>query len=165
MFNTNKNTKSGEGFTMISHKLYSWLMEADLGKPKLKIILAITRQTIGYHYEEAPMSFRFIGKMTNIHHRNIEKYIKELLDKEIIFQRTGDKMKWGKKIFIYRLNKNIWRSPYASQENCRMTDASTGVNFTPKTGVNTTPIKDTKKYIERIFKILLINSLTIKKAI
>ena len=96
--------KLNKGFTMINHELYDWAIAADLGGPELKVIHAIIRWTNGWDQrEEAPMSYRFIGKMTKMHHRNVGKYIKQLLDKKIIFRRAGDEMKWGKPIYIYRL--------------------------------------------------------------
>jgi phage replication protein O, N-terminal domain len=142
MFDSDENTKSNKGFTMINNNFYERILATKIGGPKLKIVLAIVRQTEGYHLDEAPMSSRFIEKMTNIDHRNVERYIKQLLEKKIIFQRTGEKMKWGKKVYIYWLNKNLCRPLYGSEEDCRTEDGSTAVNNTAETAVNDTPNKD-----------------------
>ena len=145
MINSTKNRKSNEGFTMISHKLYEWTMASGLCKQEVNIIHAIIRQTNGWDQrKEAPMSLRFIGKMTSTHHRNVDKTVKKLLNKKIIFRRAGEKMKYGKPVFIYRLNKHLRCLQNASQENCRTTDVSTAVNNTPEPVVNNTPNKDIK---------------------
>ncbi len=139
------NKKQNKGFMLIEHNLSKWLMAADLGKLEHRIVLAVIRQTIGYHREEAEMSFRFIGKMTKMHHWTVENQIENLVNKKILLRREGKKMKWGKKIYIYRLNNSIWRSFNASQEKHFKNNASTDAYLTPETGVNNTPNKETKK--------------------
>ncbi|MDD4901182.1 MAG: replication protein [Patescibacteria group bacterium] len=141
-----KNSNFDGGFTMIERELYDWTIAAKLGGPELKIVHAIIRQTNGYNRRpEAPMSFRFIAKMTGIDHRNVEKKIKKLLAKKIILRRVGDKMKWGKSVYIYRINKMTCRLPNASKEHCRVADDSAVVKNTPAAVVNETPIKEIKK--------------------
>ena len=145
MLKPTENQKSKEGFTIISHELYEWAMASGLCKQELNVIHAIIRQTNGWNQrKEAPMSLRFIGGVTNTHHRNVDKTVKKLLNKKIIFRRAGEKMKYGKPVFIYRLNKHLCCLQNASQKNCRTIDASTGVNSTPEPAVSYTPNKDTK---------------------
>lgn len=146
MPNPAENSKYNEGFTMIKHELYDWTIRAKLRGPEQKIIHAIIRHTNGYNQrEEAPMSLRFFEELTGIHHWNAEKIINNLLKKKIIFRRAGDKMKWGKAVHIYRLNKAHCRLLNASLEDCRQPNASAGVNNTPEPAVNHTPIKDINK--------------------
>jgi phage replication O-like protein O len=141
-----ENKKPKEGFTIISHELYEWAMASGLSKQELNIIHAIIRQTNGWNQrKEAPISNRLFGEMTNTHHWNASKVIKKLLEKELILRRPGEKMKYGKPVYYYRLNKHLCRLQNASQENCRTVDASTAVNSTPQPAVNNTAIKETNK--------------------
>ncbi len=137
------NSKKEEGFTMIKHNLYDWAIKAKLSGREQKIIHAIIRYTCGFKQrEEAPLSYRFLGDITGMGHRNAETIIKNLLRKKIIFRRVSDIKKYGKNSFYYRLNKAICRSNNASQNDSLQINGSAGVKYTPPIAVNSTPNKE-----------------------
>lgn len=132
-------------FTMIENDLYEWTIKTKrLCFPESKIVDAIIRKTNGYHKFEAQMSYRYIEKMTGIHRRNVEKYIKTLIFKNIIDRRKGPKKKYGKPVYIYKINK----------EHCRLPGVSTDVNGTPEPGIREMTNKETNIFIRERRKLI-----------
>ncbi|MFA5248242.1 MAG: replication protein [Patescibacteria group bacterium] len=145
MENIINNINPKEGFVMVKHGLYDWLMSNKLREPRLRIILAVIRLTDGWNEKEAIISERCIARMTKIDHRNAGKYIKELLNKKILFRRASGKIKCGKPTYFYRINGYLRHMADASKENCHPEDASAGVSDTAKIAVCDTAIKDIKE--------------------
>ena len=116
--------KIEENYTQIENELYNWSIHTNrLGKPQKKIFDLIVRQTNGFHRLEAPMSFRFIEKKTGINHRNVGKELEDMIYKDIIKRHSGPKMKYGKPVYIYRINKKYCRRPDDSTDIYGITEA------------------------------------------
>ncbi len=125
--------KMTENYTQTENQLLNWLAHTNqLSKPQRKIFDLLLRRTNGYHRNEALMSFRFIERMTGIDHRNVGKPLKDMLYKDIISRRAGPKLKYGKPVYIYRINK----------EYCRRPDVSTDIDGITETDVREMSIKE-----------------------
>ena len=145
---------------MIENEAYEWSIKTkELGFPELRIFHAIIRQTNGYHKDEAEMSLRFFEKKTGIGHRNARKNLEDMFQKNIIFRRRGPKMKFGKPVYIYSINKKHCRLSGATPEICDTADATTGVSDTAEAGVRGTPIKYTNINIKNKGLLRVMNKL------
>ena len=113
--------KIEKNYTKIENDLLNWSVRTNImSKPERKIFDLVIRQTNGFHKEEAEMSTRFIAVKTGIHHRNVKKYIDRLIRREIISMGFGPKMKYGKPVHKYKINK----------EYCYLPNTDTGINET-----------------------------------
>lgn len=75
-----------EMYTKFPNELLDWLLakSPELTKREIVVLLAIIRNTIGWHREECRLSCRFLEKATGLDHSNANKTIKSLEDKGLI---------------------------------------------------------------------------------
>lgn len=133
------NPQLEDGYTPIANELLESILRSNINKQELFVILAIIRQTYGWKRKEAEISFNLFQKLTGIDRRNVARSIKSLLAKNLISRQPGTKMKYGKTVYKYVINKKDW---------CKY-DNSTGVNTTTETGVNTTLNKTRNKILNK----------------
>ncbi len=142
-------------FTKVENGLLEWKARTKkLGKPERQILEAIIRKTNGYNRVEAKISIRLFAKITGIERRNVWRYIKMMVEKEIIFRQPGEKDKYGKRIYHYSINGKYRRYNYVRLSQI---DAKAVINPTPPAVVEQTSIKDNnvkKRYKENIRNIM-----------
>jgi len=144
MMETNKSLQPNKKFTKFYNEILNNIIASKFGSLELRVILAIVRQTYGYHRKEAEISLRMFEKMIKTNHWNIQKVIKKLVDSEIIFQTEGAKMKYGKPVYKYSIN----------EESYHRWNTRAGVMSATETGVKNTPIKYKKKNLKESIKSL-----------
>lgn len=146
------NPQLENGFARIANELLEAILKADLGKHELLVTFALVRQTYGYSRKMAPVSLTLFASITGLERRNVAKAINSLVERDLVGRRAGAKMKYGKPVYNYWLNKSNW---------C-ICNTRTGVNTTPVTGVNRTPIKERNKILKKGRKDL-VDKLTMSK--
>ena len=133
------NPQLEDGYTKISNLLLEDIMRAKISKEELLIALAIVRKTYGWNKKEAPISTYHFSDLTGLNRRNAIRGIKKLLDKDLIKRKKGKKLKYGKPVYNYRLEKKNW---------CQW-DARASVNRTLEPSVNRTHIKEKKEILKK----------------
>ena len=134
-------------FFKMENGLFDWITETkELGKPERKILDAIIRRTNGYDRVEARISIRMFAEMTKMERRNVWTYVKSLLDKKIIFRRSGKIDKYGKPVYFYKINEKYRRYNHASTSK---NNASPDIELMPIPAVETTPIKDNNTILKK----------------
>ncbi len=91
-------TLTTSGYTQINNDLLEALIQAPLSKRQLCVVLAIVRQTCGFHREVAQLSGSRLADMTGLHRQHCVKALAELELMQVIF-RSG-----GKRGQLIRLN-------------------------------------------------------------
>jgi phage replication O-like protein O len=128
---------------MLYNDILKHLIGSSFGPLQMRVLLAIIRQTYGYHRKEAEISLRLFEEMIKTNHWNISKVLKKLADNEIIFQGVGTDMGYNP-VHKYSIN----------EESFHRWNTRAGVAGTPADGVPKTPIKDKKKILkERILNL------------
>ena len=102
------NPQLENGYTKIANELLEGILLADLNKEELKITMAIIRQTYGWGKKEAAISISTFELLTGIDRRHIARSLKTLLEREMISRVAGAKMKYGKPVYKYWLNKKSY---------------------------------------------------------
>jgi len=142
-----------KNYFKMENGLCDWItITGELGKPERKILDAVIRRTNGYDRVEARISDRMFAEMTGIGRRNVWTYVKNMLNKKIIFRRPGKKDKFGKPVYFYSINQNYRHYNHASpSEN----NGSPDIKLTPIPAVDTTPIKDSYTSLKKPFQDLV----------
>lgn len=75
-----------EHYTKFPNLLFDWLLakSSSLSKRELVVMLAVIRNTIGWHREKAELSCRYIANATGIAPSHISMTVKELASKGLI---------------------------------------------------------------------------------
>lgn len=133
------NPQIEDGYTKIANYLLEYIMSVNISKEELLIALAIIRKTYGWSKKEAIISVSHFSELTGLDRRNAVRAIKGLLDKGLIFRKKDKKLKYGKPVYKYRLEKKSW---------CQY-DNRAIVNRTTEAIVNRTTIKESKKILKK----------------
>lgn len=133
------NPQLSDGYTPLANTLFESILRADLKLRQLKVVLAIIRETYGWHRKEAEISLSRFMQLTGIDRRNISRSVQELTEIGAILRRSGKKMSYGQPVYNYVLNKKYW---------CQFNDTASA-NLTPLASANLTPNKYKKIIKER----------------
>ena len=102
------NPQLEDGYVKIANTLLEGILLSDLNKHELKITLAIIRQTYGWNKKVEAISISTFERLTGIDRRHIARSLKTLLDREMIGRAAGAKMKYGKPVYKYWINKKSY---------------------------------------------------------
>jgi phage replication O-like protein O len=72
------------GYTAIANEILEAVARTPINATQLKIVLIIWRYTYGFNRKEHRLSETFISKATNIHKKQIQREINDLIKKKII---------------------------------------------------------------------------------
>jgi len=75
-----------KGYTRIAHEILENLALIKLSPTQFRIILVVWRYTYGFNRKEHKLSLVFLSEATGCERRNIQRELKSLADKKIIFQ-------------------------------------------------------------------------------
>lgn len=84
-----------QGFTRMDNSLMEAMAAVDLPARELRILMAIARQTIGFHTETKRLTADEIGKFTNMRRDVVSKSVSHLLARRIIFRVGGSRGEIG----------------------------------------------------------------------
>jgi len=137
--------KLKKGFTKFDNEILNALIGSKFRLLEIKIILAVIRQTDGYRRNEAPISYNLFVKMTNANRWNISNATKKLVNTGILNRRPGVKMRYGKPVYNYSLNK----------KDCHLWHDKGVIHKTTEKVINKTTIKYINKNIKESRRILV----------
>lgn len=83
------------GFTRMDNSLMESLAKVDLPAREFRVLMAISRQTIGYQLEAKRLTADEIGAMTNMRRDVVSKAISHLLERRILFRIGGSRGELG----------------------------------------------------------------------
>ena len=83
------------GFTRMDNSLMESLAKVDLPAREFRVVMAIARQTLGYHVESKRLTAEEIGAFTNMRRDVVSKAISHLLERRILFRVGGSRGEVG----------------------------------------------------------------------
>ncbi|HUU39672.1 MAG TPA: replication protein, partial [Desulfatiglandales bacterium] len=95
------NPQLEDGYTRIANELLEAMARINLSGYQSRVLMAIWRQTYGWHKKEDYISVSQIARMTGIDKRNVSRTLKELIEKNMI-RKNG-------RMTAFNKNYNEWR--------------------------------------------------------
>ncbi|MBF0344342.1 MAG: replication protein [Nitrospirae bacterium] len=122
-------------FTMIPNDYIEALMKRDLTNREHRVLLCIMRKTYGYHTDKAKISDRDFSRMTDIDRRDIQRTLKSLEEKGLIY--------------IYSLGQGKTKN-YSLVDISRIESELIPTSFTATTGGGVTATINKYIYIKKL---------------
>jgi phage replication O-like protein O len=89
-------------YTQVPNALFEML--AELNEPRLKVLLALFRQTLGYHRGEVALSLNDLAAMTGLHRVTCAKAVKELVAARLVAKEERSSAEYGREANLYTLH-------------------------------------------------------------
>jgi len=93
-------SSNNEPFTQVPNKILENIPKMKLTQTQLSLLLVIWRYTYGFHRKEHRISLSFLAEATNRYPRDIQRSLKKLEARKIIYQNTKNNQR------IIRINDN-----------------------------------------------------------
>ena len=97
------NPQKENGYTSLSNELLEAIYRSNFTARQLKVLLLVLRYTYGYNRKTAQLSNSFISNGTGIHEVHISKIIKELINLNVIIEKSKPTSTTPR---ILQINKN-----------------------------------------------------------
>ena len=89
-------SQPGNGYTKINNNVLRELYRSPFNGTQIRLILVISRMTLGFHRDSRALSYSWIAKEVNLDKRNVRRAVSLLVQAKVIIKnKTGRKNMLG----------------------------------------------------------------------